>query len=91
MAQRPRAPRSSVKSLSRRDALMNEIRRSIVRGDVRPGQKLTEASLSDGLNVSRSTVREAFAHLVNEGFLVQEPFRGCLLYTSDAADDIALV
>ncbi len=86
MAQRPRAPRSSVKSLSRRDALMNEIRRSIVRGDVRPGQKLTEASLSDGLNVSRSTVREAFAHLVNEGFLVQEPFRGIFVASLSAED-----
>lgn len=86
MASQVRTPRASVESLSRRDALMNEIRRSIVRGDVRPGQKLTEASLSASLNVSRSTVREAFAHLVNEGFLVQEPFRGIFVASLSPAD-----
>jgi len=62
--------------MSRREIVMQEIRRAIVRGDLPPGKKLTENSLATDLGVSRPTVREAMAQLVNEGFLTQEPYRG---------------
>ncbi|GAA1263318.1 hypothetical protein GCM10009589_14810 [Arthrobacter pascens] len=40
-------------SVSRRDAIMNEIRRGIVAGSMRPGDTLTEAKLSIMLSVRR--------------------------------------
>lgn len=55
---------------------MNEIRRGIVAGSIRPGDKLTEARLSTMLSVSRPTIREALTQLGQEGLLIQEPYRG---------------
>ena len=65
-----------IATLSRKDGAVREIRRAIARGDLAPGDKLTETSLSEDLAISRPTLREALAQLVNEGFLVQEPYRG---------------
>lgn len=67
---------SPVSGLSRRDAVITEIKRGIVLGGIRPGQKLTEQSLSTTLGVSRPTIREALNQLVMEGLLTQEPYRG---------------
>lgn len=67
---------SPVTSVSRRDAVMNEIRRAIVIGNLKPGEKLTENRLSASLNVSRPTMREALTQLAQEGLLIQEPYRG---------------
>lgn len=54
---------------------MIEVRRAIVRGEIRPGDKLTEQKLAGTLHVSRPTIREALNHLANEGLLVQEPYK----------------
>ena len=65
-----------VSSISRREAVMNEIRRAVVLGTLKPGEKLTENRLAAALNVSRPTVREALTQLAQEGLLIQEPYRG---------------
>lgn len=67
---------SPVVSLSRRDAVITEIKRGIVLGRIRPGEKLTEQSLTAALGVSRPTIREALNQMVSEGLLTQEPYRG---------------
>lgn len=72
-------------SVSRRDGVVNEIRRAVVLGTIKPGEKLTEVQLSDWLNVSRPTVREALNLMAQEGLLVQEPYRGLHVATLDAA------
>jgi len=73
-----------VASISRRDGVMNEIRRAIILGTIKPGEKLTENKLSAALNVSRPTMREALAQLSQEGLLVQEPYRGLRVADLDA-------
>jgi DNA-binding GntR family transcriptional regulator len=55
---------------------MHEIRRAIVLGTLKPGEKLTESRLAAALNVSRPTIREALTQLAQEGLLIQEPYRG---------------
>lgn len=55
---------------ARKDAVRIEIRRSIILGDTRPGDKFTEAQLADRLGVSRPTIREALNALVEEEGLV---------------------
>ena len=67
---------SPVASVSRRDAVMNEIRRGVILGHLKPGKRLTENQLSTSLNVSRPTIREALAQLAQEGLLIQEPYKG---------------
>jgi DNA-binding GntR family transcriptional regulator len=82
---------SPVATTSRRDAVMNEIRRAIVLGSLKPGEKLTEFRLSALMNVSRPTMREALTQLSQEGLLVQEPYRGLRVAHLTASDmtDIA--
>jgi DNA-binding GntR family transcriptional regulator len=76
---------SPVASVSRRDGVINEIRRAVIRGTIKPGEKLTEVQLSEWLNVSRPTVREALNQMAQEGLLVQEPYRGLRVATLDSA------
>ncbi len=76
---------SPVASVSRRDGVINEIRRAVVLGSIKPGEKLTEVQLSEWLNVSRPTVREALNQMAQEGLLVQEPYRGLRVATLDSA------
>lgn len=73
-----------VATLTRRDGVMVAIRRAIVSGALLPGQKLTESRLAATLQVSRPTMREALAQLVQEGLLVQEPYRGLRVTDIDA-------
>lgn len=76
---------SPVTSVSRRDGVINEIRRAVVLGTIKPGEKLTEVQLSEWMNVSRPTVREALNQMAQEGLLVQEPYRGLRVATLDSA------
>lgn len=65
-----------VASVSRREGVMSEIRRAIVMGALKPGQRLTETSLASTLQVSRPTIREALNQLAQEGLVAAEPYRG---------------
>lgn len=80
-----------VASVSRRDAVITQIRRAIVMGALRPGDKLTEVSLARTLNVSRPTIREALSQFAGEGLLIQEPYKGIRIahHTPKALMDIA--
>ena len=74
-----------VSSLSRREAVLAQIRRGIVAGALRPGDKLTELALAADLRVSRATVREALGQLAREGLVVSEPYRGLRVADLDTA------
>jgi DNA-binding GntR family transcriptional regulator len=76
---------SPVATVSRKDAVGIEIRRAIILGRLKPGDKLTETQLATSLGVSRPTVREALNQLTREGLIVQEPYRG--LHVADVTVD----
>jgi DNA-binding GntR family transcriptional regulator len=59
-----------------REAVVTHVRRAVVQGALRPGDKLREVRLAAELEVSRPTLREALNLLVQDGLLVQEPYRG---------------
>lgn len=46
-----------------------DLRSKIVRGELRPGESLSEASTAESYGISRTPVREVFWHLVEDGFL----------------------
>jgi DNA-binding GntR family transcriptional regulator len=52
------------------------LRRSITEGALRPGAQLSEIELTEVLEVSRNTLREAFRLLTHEGLLVYKLHRG---------------
>lgn len=65
-----------VTDLTRRNTVVQMIRRQIVSGAVAPGQKLTETDLANQLGVSRAVLREAIRELVASDLLVALPYRG---------------
>ncbi|HEX4216343.1 MAG TPA: GntR family transcriptional regulator [Candidatus Dormibacteraeota bacterium] len=61
---------------SRRDYLVRSLRDAIVRGDLKPGDRLVERDISERTGVSRGPVREALRQLEQEGLIVSIPYRG---------------
>ncbi|MFC4034394.1 GntR family transcriptional regulator [Streptomyces polygonati] len=55
-----------------RERVLAELRRAIVAGELRPGDRLVERDLAERFDVSRVPVREAIRALVAEGFVVAE-------------------
>ena len=86
-----RRPIACAATTPAREAVVGSIRRAIVVGDLKPGDKLTEVPLAASLDVSRATLREALNLLVQDGLLVQEPYRGFSVtsLSPDALRDIA--
>lgn len=58
------------------DRVAHELRRALFDGEVEPGTPLRETALAGAMGVSRSTIREALAALVNEGVATRAPNRG---------------
>ncbi|WP_337269228.1 GntR family transcriptional regulator [Oryzifoliimicrobium ureilyticus] len=68
--------------------LAQSIRNQLIAGVLKPGQKLSEASLADSFNVSRNSLREAFRLLTKDGLLRYEPNRGVFVAVPDIASII---
>ena len=56
--------------------IADQLKRQIVTGQLRPGQKLVEKEIAALYNVSRTPLREALARLVNDGLAISVPYRG---------------
>jgi len=61
---------------SLREAALSAIRQAIIRGDLKPGQRLVESGIAHQMGISRAPVREALRQLEIEGLVVSEPHRG---------------
>jgi len=68
------------------DIVAEKIRQQLIHGELHAGQRLSEAGLSEQLEVSRNTLREAFRILSKEGLLRHEPNRGVSVVTPSIAD-----
>ena len=57
-----------------RDVVFNTLRQAILKGELKPGERLLEIALAERLGVSRTPVREAMRKLEQEGLvLIVEP------------------
>lgn len=59
-----------------RDVVFQTLREAILRGDLKPGERLMELQLASKLGVSRTPIREAIRMLEQEGLTVTVPRRG---------------
>lgn len=59
-----------------REVVFMTLRRQILRGELKPGERLMEISLANKLGVSRTPIREAIRMLEHEGLVVMVPRRG---------------
>lgn len=59
-----------------REQIVEQLRSSIMSGDLAPGAPVVEADLAERFGVSRGPLREALRHLIEEGLLVTVPYTG---------------
>ena len=59
-----------------RDVVFQTLRQAILRGELKPGERLMEIHLAQKLGVSRTPVREAIRMLELEGLVVMIPRKG---------------
>ena len=59
-----------------RDVVFNTLRQAILRGELKPGERLMEIQLANKLGVSRTPVREAIRKLELEGLVLMIPRKG---------------
>ncbi len=62
------------------------LKESILAGDLKPGERLTEAALADQFAVSRGTVRTALHQLGKDGLVVLTPYTGWAVTTIGQQD-----
>jgi DNA-binding GntR family transcriptional regulator len=83
------AARLRVHLPSKAELTADALRAEILQGRVPPGTALREATVSEDLQISRNTLREAFQLLIHERLLVHEVDRGVsvrVLSPADVAD-----
>lgn len=59
-----------------RDVVFNTLRKAILTGELKPGERLMEIHLAKKLGVSRTPIREAIHKLALEGLVTMEPRKG---------------
>ncbi len=59
-----------------RDVVFNTLRKAILTGELKPGERLLEIHLANRLGVSRTPIREAIRKLELEGLVIMIPRRG---------------
>lgn len=72
-------PSSGIVLQTRDGYVADRLREAILRGQLKPGQKLDQNELAELLNVSRSPVREALRTLAAEGLVEVYPHRGAVV------------
>lgn len=85
-----------------RDVVFNTLREAILKGELKPGERLMELQLASKLGVSRTPIREAIRMLEQEGLAVTIPRKGAevakmtekdmedVLQIRDALDELAV-
>ena len=58
-----------------RDVVFNTLRKAILTGELKPGERLMEIHLANRLGVSRTPIREAIRKLELEGLVTMIPRR----------------
>jgi DNA-binding GntR family transcriptional regulator len=76
----------SLKAITLRDQVYEQIRMAILERRLKPGDHLREQELTKLLNVSRTPLREALGLLERDGLLANHPNRGWFVTKFDPAD-----
>lgn len=69
-----------------RDRIASLIRDSILKGKLKPGERLMEIDVASSLGISRTPLREAFLQLESEGFVKVIPRKGAIVSETSPDD-----
>lgn len=67
------------KHLTLRERILETIRDAIIKGSLKPGEKVAEPELAERFGISRTPIREAFRQLESEGYLTVIPRKGAVV------------
>ncbi|MBW6508981.1 MAG: GntR family transcriptional regulator [Desulfuromonadales bacterium] len=62
-----------------REKILETIRDAILKGNLKPGEKVAEPELAERFGISRTPIREAFRQLESEGYLTVIPRKGAVV------------
>ena len=62
-----------------REKIADSIREAIVKGTLKPGERVSEPELAERFGISRTPIREAIRQLESEGFLTAVPRKGAVV------------
>ena len=79
------------KSLSK--IVVDKVKESILKGSLKPGEKLIETQLTNSLGVSSTPLREAFRELAAEGYITIYPHKGAFVtkITKEEIKDLYMI
>ena len=69
-----------------REKILETIRDAILRGSLKPGERVSEPELAERFGISRTPIREAFRQLESEGYLQVIPRKGAVVASLSARD-----
>ncbi|MBN2644520.1 MAG: GntR family transcriptional regulator [Desulfuromonadaceae bacterium] len=62
-----------------REKILENIRDAILKGSLKPGERVSEPDLAERYGISRTPIREAFRQLESEGYLTVVPRKGAVV------------
>jgi DNA-binding GntR family transcriptional regulator len=71
---------------SKRDIIYGKMREAILRGDLLPGELISERTVAESLGASRMPMREALIQLQSDGLITVIPQRGAFVRKFSAAE-----
>ncbi len=77
---------SVIHPISLSEQVVEQVRTAIIEGHLKPGDRITEAMLTEMLGISRTPIREALILLVREGLIVSAPNRATFVRAFTSAD-----
>ncbi|BCR02962.1 GntR family transcriptional regulator [Desulfuromonas versatilis] len=69
-----------------REKILETIREAILKGALKPGEKVAEPELAERFGISRTPIREAFRQLESEGYLSVIPRKGAVVASLSERD-----
>jgi len=62
-----------------REKILENIRDAILKGELKPGERVSEPDIAERYGISRTPIREAFRQLESEGYLTVVPRKGAVV------------
>ena len=69
-----------------REKILESIREAILKGTLKPGERVSEPELAERFGISRTPIREAFRQLESEGYLEVIPRKGAVVASLSERD-----
>jgi DNA-binding GntR family transcriptional regulator len=69
-----------------REKILETIRDAILKGSLKPGERVSEPDLAERFGISRTPIREAFRQLESEGYLEVIPRKGAVVASLSERD-----